>query len=488
MNLNILGYIFSTLYMGSILLCSFLVYKKTKLSEISRKIVHIGLGIWPLIAFKYFDNIYTLISIPVVFMFINLFTSLNSHKIEVLKFIETREKTSWVNLGTFWYAFTLTLLMVVGYYNGHYITYISFFALAFGDGFAALVGQSIKSPKMKLPYKTNKSLSGCSTVFLVSMAITISFYPMDNILNLIIIGVVIGSVSMFSELFSDNGTDNLYVPLNTALSVLLFKSFTTGLVIGIIVFTMVLLLYSYYKKALTINAVSIALLVAQMLLYFGGLSSYIGLISFFILCSAIGKFSNRNKQEAEKLQKGSHQRNIIQVLMNSLPGLILGIFSVIFVNYSLIFKMLSFASFAVSTSDTFASEIGMNSKGNTWSILTFKKIQPGLSGGVSLMGIMASIIGSILMGLIGLCFFSWQMVIIIIVLGIVGSIIDSILGDLVQVKFETENGILTEVNQLNEMVYNKVKGISFIDNNMVNILSNILAMIVGYWYLFSLYF
>ena len=88
------------------------------------------------------------------------------------------------------------------------------------------------------------------------------------------------------------------------------------------------------------------------------------------------------------------------------------------------------ASFSAATADTLSSELGNIFGSRYYHILSFKKMQRGANGAVSLQGTLAGIIGSAIIALIYVLGTSWnaQHVLIILVAGTVGNIADSILG------------------------------------------------------------
>ena len=88
-------------------------------------------------------------------------------------------------------------------------------------------------------------------------------------------------------------------------------------------------------------------------------------------------------------------------------------------------------SIGVINSDTFASEIGIRDS-KVRMITTFKPVQPGTNGGISVTGIIASIIGSMIIGF-SFSILAYDSIIIykvffVSLMGFTGNIIDSILG------------------------------------------------------------
>ncbi len=88
-------------------------------------------------------------------------------------------------------------------------------------------------------------------------------------------------------------------------------------------------------------------------------------------------------------------------------------------------------SFAVINSDTFASEIGILDR-KVYMITSFRKVQPGVNGGVSVTGTIASVLGALIIGvtysILKTGTISPFPILVITSLGFAGSIIDSILG------------------------------------------------------------
>ena len=86
------------------------------------------------------------------------------------------------------------------------------------------------------------------------------------------------------------------------------------------------------------------------------------------------------------------------------------------------------ASVAGTTADKFASELGV--LGDTpRSIITFKHVKKGVSGGVTLFGTVSSFMGSALIGFSAIAAgLPPSYVIIIAVSGLLGSVVDSIAG------------------------------------------------------------
>lgn len=188
----------------------------------------------------------------------------------------------------------------------------------------------------------------------------------------------------------------------------------------------------------------------------------------------------------DTIGKKGAQRDAKQLLANSLPVLVAGLLAQFFpatFNWSEIMTAL----IAVSSADTWASEIGMLAKGDPYNILTLKKVATGLSGGVSLLGTFAAIGGSFLIAATyagGIFLFTpisfqpatfWQP----FLLGVLGMFVDSLLGSALQSKYRC-----VVCHQITEQEYhhNKpcqlVHGLKFIDNDIVNLLTGFTVLVI----------
>ncbi|CCV64628.1 conserved hypothetical protein [Alteracholeplasma palmae J233] len=227
---------------------------------------------------------------------------------------------------------------------------------------------------------------------------------------------------------------------------------------------------AYYKHALNVSGFLSASVVGTLIYGFGTYVIFALLMLFFITSSIFTK----NKVK-------SRGRNGIQVIVNSGMALIFSL--AYYISNHEFFLLISATSIAVSTADTWASELGKYSKGSTVSIINFKKIDKGQSGGISVLGTVASLLGGLLIAVSFLLMtwnsFSiipWYLTILFIMLGgFVGSVVDSILGILIQEKYmNLKTNQITEVFD-NKSQYRLISGIKYINNDMVNLLTSVIV-------------
>jgi uncharacterized membrane protein len=117
-----------------------------------------------------------------------------------------------------------------------------------------------------------------------------------------------------------------------------------------------------------------------------------------------------------------------------------------------------------------SSDFGIFYRQNTFDIITLKAVQAGLSGGISFAGTLAGIFSSVLFTVIISFLFELTYVhsIIICTGGIGGMLTDSVIGSLWQAKYQHGSIIDEEVRPDSRLI----KGLHWMNNDMVNVLSN----------------
>lgn len=220
----------------------------------------------------------------------------------------------------------------------------------------------------------------------------------------------------------------------------------------VILLCTILSLHGVKKKSLSTDGAIAAFIVGIIIFSHPDITWSLILIGFYLSGSILTKIGAQWKKKYEESYIEGGQRNSIQVLANGLTGAVLSLVhrSLIHdynqcksINSNVLHWILFtgyLAHFACCNGDTWASEIGILSKNQPILITSLKKVPRGTNGGISILGLFASIMGGCFLGVIAAlslvvsnnCNFRYYHGILIIfiggVAGITGSLIDSILG------------------------------------------------------------
>ncbi|ADB57329.1 TIGR00297 family protein [Archaeoglobus profundus] len=170
-----------------------------------------------------------------------------------------------------------------------------------------------------------------------------------------------------------------------------------------------------------------ATLIGLITIVYTDIRYFLVLLTFYVVGSAVTKYRYSLKVERGIAEQAGGARGFANVFSNSLPALFFAM------NYG-VFRMEAFsvaftASIATALGDTMASEIGKTAD-NVYLITNFKKVKPGESGGISLIGEVSAFLGCFIISLIAflLGVIDLRGLIVATILGFFGVHVDSVLG------------------------------------------------------------
>ncbi len=162
-----------------------------------------------------------------------------------------------------------------------------------------------------------------------------------------------------------------------------------------------------------------------------------GIVVLFFVFGEIASNYPRKKHE---------ERNIWNVIGNSLPALITLLPIIVLPDSAFLFELAFFGAISAALADTLSSEVGYYSKTQPVMITTLKPVAKGTNGGVTVLGEFAALAGGLIIGAVHFFVYSNLPIAIVIVLaGIVGSNSDSVAGALFETKKILNN---TQVNMI----------------------------------------
>jgi uncharacterized protein (TIGR00297 family) len=248
----------------------------------------------------------------------------------------------------------------------------------------------------------------------------------------------------------------------------------------ILIFIAAAVIAGYYDKLLTISGSIAAFMVGFLVVLGLGVKGLIILGLFFLSSSFWSKIKSVNKRKAEELLVKGSQRDWQQVVAN---GGFAAIASTLYYVTDDFVWLLGFCiCLAAANSDTWASEIGSMSKGRPFHVKTFKRVERGTSGAVSLLGTFAAVAGSMLIALSAFFLFDLSVTELywILLFGFFGNLVDTILGAFVQASYQCLHcGTITEKQIHCGKKTKLIKGFPLFNNDAVNFLSVFFALVMG---------
>jgi uncharacterized protein (TIGR00297 family) len=253
-----------------------------------------------------------------------------------------------------------------------------------------------------------------------------------------------------------------------------------GLLLGLVL-SAAIGVFGYWRGSLSRGGILGAIVVGTLVFALGGLTWALLLVAFFATSSALSHYRERAKEPlSEKFQKGQ-RRDLAQVLANGGWGALLAL------AFGLDPHPLYFIAFAGAmaavNADTWATELGVLAKSAPRSIATGRVVAVGTSGGVTVFGTSVAFLGALTIGALAFVLVvsagsvpvPFLLPLLLGVAGLLGSLVDSLLGATVQAIYycdydqkETESathrcGRRTRL----------IRGWRWLDNDGVNFLTSV---------------
>lgn len=187
-------------------------------STVSRKIVHIGVSHWWLMAMFFHDSAAYAAIGPVVFIAVNYY----SYRTRLFAAME--EDGTRANLGTVYFPISLLVLVILSFAGPMpvYVAGLGILTMGWGDGLASLVGRAVRSPIIDV-LGGRKSVAGTVAMLAVTAIVVgvFTFYGHPRhagILTAALLpAIATAAFSTVVEFLTPRGLDNLSVPILTAL-------------------------------------------------------------------------------------------------------------------------------------------------------------------------------------------------------------------------------------------------------------------------------
>ncbi len=237
----------------------------------------------------------------------------------------------------------------------------------------------------------------------------------------------------------------------------------------------VLAVVAWRFRWLTRDGAAAACLVGAAILSFGGVWWAATLVTFFVSGTALTAAGRVRKTQREHRDGGRTAAQVLgtggvaaaisvlwgtgivpQPLRTALPAAFIG-------------------ALATAAADTWATELGMLNPRPPRLITTWQRVPAGTSGGVSLTGSLAGLVGAAVIAAVG-ARWSSRVFLAATAAGMLAMFLDSLLGATVQASFRRSDGTLTEEPGDGVVL---VRGIAWMTNPVVNSLATLAGALVA---------
>ncbi|KPP73582.1 transmembrane protein 19-like [Scleropages formosus] len=255
---------------------------------------------------------------------------------------------------------------------------------------------------------------------------------------------------------------------------------------------------------------ALAAVLVGFILTMANMSFFSSLLAFFITSSKLTRWKGDIKKHFDAEYKEGGKRNWVQVFCNGGVPSELALLYMIEAGpgeipvdfgkqYTATWMCLALlGALACSTGDTWASEVGpVLSRHPPRLITTWKEVPAGTNGGVTPVGLLASLLGGMIVGVayfvtqilfvrdLNLAAPQWPIIVYGSAAGFFGSLLDSFLGANMQYSGYDES--IGKVVNHETRTAKHISGKPILDNNAVNLFSSILIALVmpglawGFW-------
>lgn len=192
---------------------------------------------------------------------------------------------------------------------------------------------------------------------------------------------------------------------------------------GYVVILFILGFLTYKHRALDFLGSVFMFAMGFVIIFSAGISWLLIILLFLILSLFATKFAKPYKKN---LGKYEGRRNAVNVISNGIVAFMMAAFG----SYYLPLAGGFIGAIATATSDTLASEIGILKEPRL--ITTFKKVEPGTDGAISILGTAVGVVGAGIIGIVGFILGiipdPLVSIKVAVIAGTIGCFVDSILG------------------------------------------------------------
>ena len=345
--------------------------------------------------------------------------------------------------------------------------------LAFGDGFATLVGRSRREgtavsavPSDRIPWNPDKSWAGtiafvvCGGLAAVALAwwTRPSIAPLPPMAFTIAAPLAAAVIAAFVETIPIRLDDNISVPLAAAIVLWLGSLMTSSSLelshervlgtlpwaLGVNVVTGWL---GYRAKTVSMSGFIGGVLVGTIIYACGGASAWVLLLATFIVASVASRLGLVRKQRLGIAEERGGRRGAGNALANCGVAVMAAIAAAT-TPYAPAALAALVAALTAGGSDTVASEIGKAWGRSTFLVTTFGRVKAGTPGAMSLQGTIAGVLAALGLAAAGtaLGLIAASAIVIVVISATAGALVECALGATLEGPGILNNDMLNFIN------------------------------------------
>jgi len=339
--------------------------------------------------------------------------------------------------------------------------------LAFGDGMASLVGQTLGGPR--LPWNPSKGWAGfgafvvCGSLAAAVLMgwtlglpapVWLSWWLLSITLPAALVGAIVESLPTTLD-------DNFTVPLAGALVVPLFAeaSLATLLrdpalvrhfLLGLAVNAAIALL-AWRARSVDAGGAVAAVVIGTLITVGLGPAGLSLMIAFFVLGSLATRLGYARKAVRGIAQEKGGARGVRHALANgSVPAFLALVAGLVTGELRALLTLAYAAAVATAAADTCSSEVGKAYGRRTFLITTLRPVPPGTEGAVSVEGTLAGLAAAAIVASLGtgLGLYDPSAAMLVALAGLLGSLLESLVGTVAERRGWMGNDLLNAFNTL----------------------------------------
>jgi uncharacterized protein (TIGR00297 family) len=336
--------------------------------------------------------------------------------------------------------------------------------LAWGDGMASLAGLALDGPR--LPWNAGKSWAGLLAFVGFGALGAAAFIgwtlrlPAANWLSPRILGLAVplAVVCALVESLPTTLDDNLTVPLAGAVALPLILHASPALmladpdlprrvVLGLAVNVAIAFL-AWRTRSIDAGGAASAIVIGTAITAGLGLAGLGVMIAFFVIGSAATKLGYRVKAARGIAQEKGGARGWRNAWANGGVPALLALMAAMAPQWRELWAIAYVAAVATAAADTGSSEIGKAYGRRTFLITTLRPVPPGTEGAVSVEGTLGGMLGGFAVAAVGAAaaLYSWPVAVIVGLAGLLGALLESVLGTVAESRGWMGNDALKALN------------------------------------------